>query len=115
MKVHVDDLVRLKPVKVCELSPIGFTSTEGVWYALSDIESIVEPHRTDVSQNQEMKARGDIAAYIRADLAGLPEDLVERLRMVAEGDANGAYSYRPATPLEKEILAWHEQRTGEKE
>jgi hypothetical protein len=48
--------------------------------------------------------------YIRADLAGLPDELVERLRWYLD-----TYYY-PETlqlpvPFLREILAWHEGRT----
>ena len=49
----------------------------------------------------------ETADYIRADLAGLPEDLVERLRRVKSGVDGWSL-----TTLEEDILAWHEQQTG---
>jgi hypothetical protein len=45
--------------------------------------------------------------YVRADLAGLPEDLVYRLRRV-----NSGVDGWTLTGLEEDILHWHEQRTG---
>ncbi len=44
--------------------------------------------------------------YIRADLAGLPESLVKRLR---EKELDDGYLL---TALERDILAWHEQQKG---
>jgi hypothetical protein len=54
--------------------------------------------------------------YIRADLAGLPEELVERLRGCFRGDSLYAATYAPEiADVLSDILRWHEQQKGEKE
>ena len=46
--------------------------------------------------------------YIRADLAGLPEDLIGRLKTCRDAGP----SYHRLHLIVTDILAWHEQRTG---
>ena len=45
--------------------------------------------------------------YIRADLAGLPEDLVERMREELCYDPESSH-----WTLVRDILTWHEQQKG---
>jgi len=53
--------------------------------------------------------------YRRADLAGLPEDLVARLRGCFRGDNLYAATYAPEiADVLSDILRWHEQQKGEK-
>lgn len=52
----------------------------------------------------------DDIEYIRADLARLPEELIERL----VGATNDGFDDQSAWSLFNDILAWHEQQEGGK-
>jgi hypothetical protein len=57
-------------------------------------------------------AASGFTPYIRADLAGLPEELVGRIRTL-EKNVMFTAGYRQDTIwLMRAILTWHEQRTG---
>jgi hypothetical protein len=51
----------------------------------------------------------DDVEYLRADLAGLPEDLVERVVEYASDLNTPLWTLRD---LLREILRWHEQQKG---
>ncbi len=53
----------------------------------------------------------DGVEYIRADLAGLPEDLVARLKWLVETPYYPG-TQRVSVPLLRDILAWHERQKG---
>ena len=54
----------------------------------------------------------DDIEYVRADLARLPEDLVERARVAVEWDLHEQFDGALVRRVLAEILVWHEQQEG---
>jgi hypothetical protein len=61
---------------------------------------------------ERIRTYDDDVLYIRADLVGLPEDLVKRVVEYASDLNTPLWTLRD---LLREILRWHEQQKGGKE
>jgi len=99
----------LKPCPFCGSTDVRVIDDDGYWH--------VECAECPVMTRADTFPAAVIEDWnLRADLAGLPEELVERAHnaIKAWDDINDRYTQLDLASALSEILRWHEQQKGEK-